>query len=1775
MLRQRRQRLTQSSLSSSGTMKNMESTRSQDQVARACKRERSFGLQKAYETDDVGRSVITYSQDLKDLLEKARIIENIKITVTIRSARDTFREQMCGTIIEWLLDISGCSVGSDHDILKQTVCQEMLKPWRTGSNATNAAIGRDGIDDHEIEEAESESEMLRGRIVPEITATTRPDGGVAIAIVQAAVQDDDDTDDATERDDEANSQTQDGDGDDLMEMDIDVGSSDTDLDMRSTADPPDELEAEEATLAGYPPPPPPPPAASNPQRTPTLQRPFGSRQHRRSASSSVIPDPTIPLDPAESTPKAAPLMQVPMTPYSHARTTSSQPPPAYWLERPHSEQHDVPPAEDIRQRVRLDQMILFDLRLWKKARVDLRDLYISTVVNVPDFKRVLGLRFAGLYTVLAQLYLIADREPDHSIIYLSLQMLTTPSITQEIIEKGNFLTNLIAILYTFLTARQVGHPYDVSTTATLAFDAGSVTNRRMYHFFMDMKHLFLSPYVQARMREDERYVLQFLDLIKLPQGICPNVRAVGEHVEYETDAWISASILTRELNRLCRQFAEAFKWKTGEDDTAMSRTIRTFAMHTIINSVGAERRRFQSSELKSEVQFKDMSWSDFEIHPQTASKNAAVVSFVVEKDSISFHHALHYTLSWLVDGAKSMSPDQLRHLLSFDLEQLQQALLSPSLKECIPRLDPETYLIAMFDFPLRVCAWLAQMKAGMWVRNGLSLRHQMSTYRGVAPRDLAYRQDIFLLQTAMAVCDPERVLLSMIDRFGMEDWMRGQYVVRTGWEESQLLDVAEDFIHLLIVLLSERTSLHAVEDEPMPQALAIRRDITHILCFKPLSFSELTSRLADKQELDEFQDILEEMTTFKPPEGLSDTGTFELKPQFLSELDPYIAHYTKNQRDEAETIYRTWVSKRTGKPLEQVVLEPNLRPIHSGLFKDISAFTKAPLFSQILWHSLNWALSARDHSQNIPATRIEAFLLVVLHLLLIGVLEDRHEDQYQDLSSSFVHRMLSGFNVYSQPREQKIIFLALQSLLSRDDLAACHPKAKLVLHRARQRQPFAYSKVTTAHGIQLDRMGTDSPSNIQAEDLEAKKKQALERQAKVMAQFQKQQQDFMSNQSTIDWGEDFEDSDEEAMQQEETSRVWKYPSGNCILCQEETNDSRLYGTFALIIESNILRQTDFEDEDYVREVVELPDSLDRSADAIRPFGVGGRNRVQVRKFTSDGFEVMSERQGLGKGFNAKNCRSGPVSVGCGHIMHYNCFELYCQATQRRQTHQIARNHPEQVSRMEFVCPLCKALGNTFLPIIWKPKEESFPGVLQTESTFTEWLEVQIGLAASRYHKHPANQRMTRQKEQDLFARNVLNTMITPSAISIINRMSTDPGPTSPLRSSIANMPGIFPEDNPSSQPSVSETFALEELMTIYARIRETIKTNALPSRFTSTEPTSSPETLSNTDVLATALGYSISAAEIAHRGVESEPNQPLLERIPASTLTHLRVLSETAASYIAVGGLRSGGKNRPTEEFFHLHSRQLLQILGGHPQIYGGENPADNELLGSQSKIPAALAQDPFVLLSEASIFVVPALQIDIHHMAQLCYFMEIVKVIMNAQHCHRKVAWSFEVPGSKQNVDAETFQEFQNFVAYFEGANGLHTTLSEDIGLLHKVCHMVAAYSLAYLRKVMILLHVSYGVKFPSTGYGDYDEPELARVTRALRFPTLAEMFRLGYTKSSPHSNENTALQWVMSAWVNHFKLMCEQGPQLFDKAILGLRVAHPCIFRAHRAPQVLRYAT
>ena len=1766
------------------------------QVTRACREQDAFGVARAHETNDIGRSVIKYSKNLTQLLAVSNIIEQIKVTATVRSARDTFREQTCGTIVEWLMDISGCSVEQDNEILRHTICAELLNTWQRGSSAYNAGIGMKGIDDHQ----KVESGPYRAVMVH-----VSPHGQVVLAA------DDDDGDDGDDDDaDEdagdleaplneeeleeeeahvnqflaatyANADDDDDDDEELgMELDRMDDNADEDEDMvMENGD--DALDIAETLLAEH--------AQARAPAREQQEEQTEQHEHEHEHEYEQPEQPAQPAQPPQQTsnatenrdPGSMSHIPIPKTPSGVVK-----PPPAttpsHWQVRPSIPLtgDNVPAHEDLWQRTRLDWTILFDLRLWKKTRTDLRDLYIGTVVNVPQFKRLMGLRLSALYSALAQLYLIADREPDHSIVNLTLQLLTTPSITEEIVLRGNFLTKVMSILYTFLTTRQVGEPYEVNPNATLAFDAGSVTNRRLYHFFLDLRYLLQSEYVQTRVRTEEQYLSQFLDLVKLSQGICPNVRAVGEHVEYETDAWISASILMREINRLCRQFCEAFREPQIDNGQNLVRALKVATIAAVVHSTGVERKRFELAEIKEYVRFKSLPYFDFEADESGQMPRHRVVDFVVERGSISFHHALHYTLSWLVECGRGISKDLMREVLFDAAQTANNKYIHDS------ELGPEDLLLTMFDYPLRVCAWLAQMKAGMWVRNGLSLRHQMSQYRGVSSRDFAYYRDIFLLQTAMVTCDPSRALASMADRFRVADWMTRNYIPRTDWEESQIIDVAEEFIHLLVILLTDRTSLTAIGDSDTMMRENISRDIAHVLCFKPLSFSDLSTRLSDKLlDSDMFQDVLEDVASFRPPEGLNDTGTFELKSEYIDMIDPYSAHYTKNQRDEAENVYREWLAKKTGRKASDIVFEPKLRPITTGAFSDLAGFTRTLLFAQIVHQCLDYVMSAKSRTPTIPPTRVETFLQVLLHLILSAALEDHTaEDDMSDSSApSFVSYALSKARITQEGNLTIVGLLEKISVIS--DFSACGSKIRHILKKFWQKRPRAYATATASLRFPFDRVDTNSPAvDTDNNEKELKKKQALERQARVMAQFQQQQQNFMNNQDGIDWGVE-DDSDElesETGAAPEEAKVWKYPSGTCILCQEETNDSRIYGTFALIQDSSILRQTDTQDPDWIREVLKTPSSLDASADHARPFGVAGENHTTVRRLDSSGGEVISEKIGLSKGFNAANTTRGPVTTGCGHIMHYSCFEVYYTATQRRHTQQIARNHPERLPFQEFVCPLCKALGNAFLPITWKGKEVSYPGALNSFSTFDEFMTKDVKFALSRaWHSVLLLEDDYMQMETcKYFFNEYLSKTLAPSVAAKVDQLTSSSLPSTahyvpPAR---MPMPGLFPttEDitGTSPLPHVSSPgdSPMSELLQIYKRLKKTIRLNQVYSNFSHPPETIANDTLVHTDSLIRSFGFSISSVEISQRGVASEPGATLLDKIPQLTITHLRVLAETAMSYAAVGSLHNNGViSRSAVEYRDMHRQKICQLFVGHPGL--GESMIP--LPVNPSEVEPLLAKDIFVFLAECSLSLLPILQLDVRHLVQVLYVAELVKVVATYILDPRGLKEELSQHGDAHYLlDVELSDERYNHTKHFFDSvvAGLREN-STDLGFVKEgegsatpgvviaLRRLVSTYALTFLRKAAILVHVQHGVEFPNTGL-DNDVPELERLTKVMQLPSLDDIFAM----VKPPSKTNDPFNAMISGWIHHWNIS-RSGGRTGDAKLPSL--SHPAIFELVGLPQ------
>ena len=62
---------------------------------------------------------------------------------------------------------------------------------------------------------------------------------------------------------------------------------------------------------------------------------------------------------------------------------------------------------------------------------------------------------------------------------------------------------------------------------------------------------------------------------------------------------------------------------------------------------------------------------------------------------------------------------------------------------------------------------------------------------------------------------------------------------------------------------------------------------------------------------DGFDHVLREVTKFRPPESVMDTGIYELKDECFDEVNPFFFHYTRNKREEVEAILKARLKKIT------------------------------------------------------------------------------------------------------------------------------------------------------------------------------------------------------------------------------------------------------------------------------------------------------------------------------------------------------------------------------------------------------------------------------------------------------------------------------------------------------------------------------------------------------------------------------------------------------------------------------------------------------------------------------------------------------------------------------------------------------------------------------------------------------------------------------------------------------------------------------------------------
>lgn len=178
-----------------------------------------------------------------------------------------------------------------------------------------------------------------------------------------------------------------------------------------------------------------------------------------------------------------------------------------------------------------------------------------------------GVQYAEVYTSLAESYILTDREPENSLIFLGVQLFTTPSVAVLLATQHNFISRMLEILYALFTAQVkpslrnptafVLPPDRTKTTVPLAWTVTS-KQKRFFQLFSDLEHLVSSPAVQRHIASSPLLFDDFVSFLGLLTGMNPQVRAVETHVEYESDQWVAAFNIATHVARMARSLGAAF-----------------------------------------------------------------------------------------------------------------------------------------------------------------------------------------------------------------------------------------------------------------------------------------------------------------------------------------------------------------------------------------------------------------------------------------------------------------------------------------------------------------------------------------------------------------------------------------------------------------------------------------------------------------------------------------------------------------------------------------------------------------------------------------------------------------------------------------------------------------------------------------------------------------------------------------------------------------------------------------------------------------------------------------------------------------------------------------------------------------------------------------------------------------------------------------------------------------------------------------------------------------
>ncbi|XP_076014612.1 E3 ubiquitin-protein ligase UBR1 [Genypterus blacodes] len=579
--------------------------------------------------------------------------------------------------------------------------------------------------------------------------------------------------------------------------------------------------------------------------------------------------------------------------------------------------------------------------------------------------------------------------------------------------------------------------------------------------------------------------------------------------------------------------------------------------------------------------------------------------------------------------------------------------------------DPERYdFVQLVEHPLRCVVLAAQVSAEMWRRNGLSLVSQIYYYQDVKCRDEMYDKDILMLQIAAAKMDSNHFIMLILLRFELFDYFNGGGSSKDQEEVVQLNRLTEEMLYLLVTIVGERyvPGISHVTKEDVTM-----REVIHLLCIEPMAHSSLAKGLPENESHETgLEAVITKVATFKKP-GVSGYGLYEVKKEHLPEFNPFFYHYSRSQYSKAEESQK----KRRAQDGNDKALRPPVPPAFCPAFCSVVRLLSCDIMIHILRRVLQRGVEDR------ATLWTEAMIQRALHLIGQGLLEEKTQ-----LEDNTVEEVAFDFSLKARrngSQQGRSVFLLLSKMKAVPSLEAQKDMIKWLL------QMFEIVKCLREKSCPSASMSVETKPEESTQDKEkAERKRKAEaaklHRQKIMAQMSAMQKNFIESNKML-----YDNMPESGTQ------------GGAVIA----NESCSMEPRALCVAVGPQRgSTPVERELLTCILCQEEQEVASQAPAMVLTACVQRSTVLTQ---CRGKTLTNRAEGTAEAsyplFMPPDLAVGTHTGSCGHVMHATCWQKYFEAVQNTTRNRLHAELIIDLENGEYLCPLCKSLCNTVVPLI--------------------------------------------------------------------------------------------------------------------------------------------------------------------------------------------------------------------------------------------------------------------------------------------------------------------------------------------------------------------------------------------------------------------------------------------------------------------------------------------